>query len=156
MLQDEDLMRAAIDLSRQSVRHGGGPFGAVITWKKRIVGQGTNQVTRINDPTAHAEIMAIRDACQCLDRFDLSDCEIFTSCEPCPMCLAAIYWARIPHVTFAASREDAARAGFDDHKLYEQLAKPRSERRVLMQRLMAEDALIAFHDWEMTPDRVPY
>lgn len=156
MLQDEDLMRAAIDLSRQSVRHGGGPFGAVVTWKKRIVGQGTNQVTRINDPTAHAEIMAIRDACQCLDRFELSDCEIFTSCEPCPMCLAAIYWARIGRVTFAASRHDAALAGFDDCDLFEELARPGDERSVDMKRLMAEDALVAFRDWNATPDRVLY
>ena len=134
---------------------GGGPFGAVIARNGRIVATGTNRVTAENDPTAHAEVQAIREAARRLGTFDLSGCEIYTSCEPCPMCLGAIYWARLDKVYFANGKEDAKAIGFDDSLIYDELALPRSERRLPSQELMRSEALEAFRLWSAKPDKRP-
>jgi guanine deaminase len=127
------FMREAIRLSRQMMRCGeGGPFGAVVVRKGRIVGRGWNQVTSANDPTAHAEVVAIREACRRLKTFQLADCNLYTSCEPCPMCLSAIYWARLRRVFYASTRKDAARINFDDEFIYRQVALPLHKRRLKM------------------------
>jgi guanine deaminase len=137
-------------------QQGGGPFGAVIVRNGELVGRGWNQVTRNLDPTAHAEVSAIRDACQRLERFDLRGCELYTSCEPCPMCLAAIYWARLDRVYYACSREDAARAGFDDQFIYDQVGLGLSERSLPMIQLGCDAADALFHDWIAKSDKIPY
>jgi tRNA(Arg) A34 adenosine deaminase TadA len=150
-------MREAIRLSIQMMRRGkGGPFGAVVVRKGRIVGRGCNQVTSSNDPTAHAEIVAIREACKRLKTFVLDDCELYTSCEPCPMCLAAIYWARVRAVFYGNTRQDAARIAFDDEFLYREVALPLRKRSLKMKQLLHEEALVAFKEWEEKPDKVPY
>jgi tRNA(Arg) A34 adenosine deaminase TadA len=150
-------MQEAIRVALESVQRGnGGPFGAVIIRDETIVGRGSNQVTSRNDPTAHAEILAIRDACERLKTFQLSDCDLFASCEPCPMCLGAIYWARIKRVFYAGARSDAAEAGFDDDFIYQEIALP-FERRVLqMRQLMRDESLAVFAEWEAKPDKVRY
>jgi tRNA(Arg) A34 adenosine deaminase TadA len=151
------FMREAIRLAVQTVRRGtGGPFGAVVVRQGRIVGRGWNEVTSANDPTAHAEIMAIRKACLRLKTFRLDDCEIYTSCEPCPMCLSAIYWARLNTVYYAATRKDAAAVEFDDNFLYEQVALPIARRALPMKQLLRREALTAFTDWKNNPDKVTY
>jgi len=156
-MNEEDLMRRAIDLSRQGMEGGrGGPFGAVVVSNGRIVGEGFNQVTSTNDPTAHAEVVAIRAACAALGRFDLAGCEIYASCEPCPMCLAAIYWARIARVYYGNGRADAARIGFDDASIYEEVARPIEGRSMPMLRILPGEARAAFDDWERKPDKVRY
>jgi tRNA(Arg) A34 adenosine deaminase TadA len=153
----EELMRRAIDLSREKMEAGnGGPFGAIVARGGMIVAEGWNQVTSANDPTAHAEITAIRRACQALGRFDLTDCEIYTSCEPCPMCLAAIYWARIGRIWYGNGRKDAAAIGFDDDILYQEIARPLSQRAIPTQRLLPEEARAAFVAWAQKEDKVPY
>lgn len=153
----EEYMRRAIALSREKMRDGeGGPFAAVVVADGRIVGEGWNQVTGHNDPTAHAEIVAIREACRTLDRFSLEGCAIYTSCEPCPMCLAAIYWARIDRVYYANTAEDAARIGFDDARLYAEVALPAGKRSLPEERMLADEALAVFAEWAADPDRVPY
>src|ERR1700761_2068275 len=125
----EKWMRAAIRLSRTKMKAGfGGPFGAVVVRKGKVVGRGWNQVTSTNDPTAHAEVVAIRDACKRLKTFQLDDCDLYTSCEPCPMCLSAIYWARIPAVYYGNTRQDAAAIGFDDDFIYQQIPLPPEKR----------------------------
>jgi len=134
----------------------GGPFGAVVTRGGEIVGRGWNQVTSTNDPTAHAEIVALRDAARRLRTFRLDDCELFTSCEPCPMCLGAVYWARIKRLWYAATREDAARAGFDDAWFYEQLALPVTRRALPMRLLLHEEGAGPFQRWLALSDRTPY
>ena len=150
-------MTAAIRLSLDGMRGGsGGPFGAVIVRRGEIIAEGFNQVLATNDPTAHAEVTAIRAACRKLGTFVLADCELYTSCEPCPMCLAAIYWARIPKVFFANTREDAARIGFDDELLYRELAMPLEGRKLAMRQLMRTEALAAFHEWQAKTDKVGY
>jgi len=151
-----ELMTRAIALSQEMVRAGGGPFGAVIAQGGEIVAEGANRVAVSNDPTAHAEIVAIRDACATLGRFSLAGCEIYTSCEPCPMCLAAIYWARLDRVTYANSRDDAARIGFDDALIYREIALPIDARRLPMTRLLADEARSVFAAWEQKPDKVRY
>ena len=144
-------MREAIRLSLKMMRRGlGGPFGAVIVQGNRIVGRGCNRVTSANDPTAHAEIGAIRDACRRLKTFQLDDCELYTSCEPCPMCLAAIYWARLRHVFYANTRRDAAKIGFDDAFIYRQVALPLGKRKLRMKQLLHEKARAAFVEWQRT------
>jgi tRNA(Arg) A34 adenosine deaminase TadA len=154
---DENLMREAIRLSVEAIEtNAGGPFGAVVSRNGQVVGRGWNQVTSANDPTAHAEVMAIRDACRRLGTFDLSGCEVFASCEPCPMCLAAAYWARIKRIWYANTREEAASIGFDDARIAEELRKPVGSRSVPMQRLLADEAREAFRLWAAKPDRVPY
>ena len=153
----EDHMRAAIALAEESVRSGkGGPFGAVVVRNGIIVGQGSNRVTATNDPTAHAEILAIRQAGHQLGTFRLQDCEIYASCEPCPMCLAAIYWARIERVYYAGTRIDAAAIGFDDELIYDEIAKPCAERRLPMMQLLSDEGRAALATWQTTPNRVPY
>jgi guanine deaminase len=153
----EKLMRAAIRLSRSKMRTNcGGPFGAVVVRHGRIVGRGWNQVTSTNDPTAHAEMTAIRDACRRLKTFELADCELYTSCEPCPMCLSAIYWARLKKIFYANTRRDAARIAFDDDRIYRELAKPASRRSLLMQQLLRPEALKVFAEWKTKTDKTSY
>jgi len=153
----EDFMRRAFALARQGMEAGrGGPFGAVVVSGGRIVGEGHNEVTSTNDPTAHAEVVAIRAACREVGRFDLAGCEIYASCEPCPMCLSAIYWARIARVYFGNGREDAARIGFDDAAIYAEVSRPIGERGLPMVRLLADEARGAFDDWLRKADKVRY
>jgi guanine deaminase len=154
---DNPFMARAIQLSIDNVRSGrGGPFGAVVVKDGRIVAEGANQVTSTNDPTAHAEMVAIREACKKLGAFDLEACEIYTSCEPCPMCLGAIYWARLSRVYFANADADASRAGFDDSLIYRELALPYSQRKIPMIQMMREEALAAFHAWENKSNKIEY
>ncbi len=150
-------MQEAIALSLHSVRSGkGGPFGAVIVKDGEIIAKAHNQVTSTNDPTAHAEIVAIRDACQVLQTFQLKGCEIYTSCEPCPMCLGAIYWARLDRVYYANTKADAAQIGFDDQFIYDELVSPPCERQLPMIQLMRDEALTAFREWTEKIDKVEY
>ncbi len=152
-----DLMRRAISLAEEMMRaHKGGPFGAVIARNGEIVGEGYNQVTSCNDPTAHAEVVAIRQACGNVGSFRLDGCEIFASCEPCPMCLSAIYWARIDRIYYANTRADAARIGFDDELIYYQLSLPVDRRIIPAIRLLADEAKPAFREWENMEDRISY
>ena len=150
------FMRRAIQLSRENVQRNGGPFGAVIVKDGRVVGEGFNRVTASNDPTAHAEVVAIRAACAHLNTFDLSGAEIFSSCEPCPMCLSAIYWARIGRIFFANTTADAAEIEFDDRFIYRELQKDPAERSVPMTQLMHDEALQAFRDWRDSTGKVRY
>jgi tRNA(Arg) A34 adenosine deaminase TadA len=153
----ETFMREAIRLSREkSSADCGGPFGAVVVRRGKIVGRGWNQVTSANDPTAHAEITAIRAACKRLKTFRLDDCELYTSCEPCPMCLAAIYWARFPRVFYANTRRDAAKINFDDAFIYREVARPIRRRQIRMEQLLRAEALQAFAEWNAKPDKVRY
>ena len=157
MNQDEEFLRGAIQLARDGMTTGqGGPFGAVIVKDGQIVGRGCNQVTSTNDPTAHAEIVAIRDACRNLNTFQLSGCTLYTSCEPCPMCLGAIYWARPARIVYGAFHSDAAGAGFDDQFIYDQLAKPREQRHIPMQQLLRHEADAVFREWVAMEKRVKY
>jgi len=159
---DEDAhhahwMNEAIALARSGMRiHGGGPFGAVVVMKGQAVGRGCNQVTPTLDPTAHAEITAIRDACRALQRFDLRGCVLYTSCEPCPMCLSAIYWARLDGVYFASTRKDAASIGFDDDFIYQQIPLDLAARSLLMVQLPSAAAADLFGEWTAKPDKIPY
>jgi len=157
-MSEKDLlfMRRAIELSLESVKRGGGPFGAVITKNGKVVSESCNQVTILNDPTAHAEISAIREAARKLNTFDLSGCEIYVSCEPCPMCLGAIYWARIDRIFFANTRSDAENIGFDDSIIYEEISRPLKERNIEFRQLLREEALEAFRAWEEAEDKVKY
>lgn len=152
----ETLMARAIELSRKNVENGGGPFGAVIVKDGRIVGEGANRVTASNDPTAHAEVVAIRTACQTLNTFDLTGCEIFTSCEPCPMCLSAIYWARISKIYFANTKKDAAHIHFDDDFIYQEIPKAPSDRKIPMVQLLRDEALKVFEIWDQKTDKLTY
>jgi len=151
------FMREAIRISIQKMRRGqGGPFGAVVVRNGRVVGRGWNQVTSGNDPTAHAEVVAIRDACRRLKTFQLDDCELYTSCEPCPMCLAAMYWARLKNVYYANTRKDAAAIEFDDDFIYAQVALPIAKRKLPMKQLLRKEALTAFVEWKNKVDKVRY
>jgi len=151
------FMRAAIRLSLEMMRCGkGGPFGAVVVRNSKIIGRGCNEVTSANDPTAHAEISAIRDACKRLKTFQLVECDLYTSCEPCPMCLAAIYWARLRTVYYANTRKDAARIAFDDDFIYRQVALPVPKRTLVMRQLLRDEAIAAFVEWEKKADKIPY
>jgi tRNA(Arg) A34 adenosine deaminase TadA len=152
-----EFMRRAIKLSAERMRKNeGGPFGAIIVKDGTIVAEGWNKVTSSNDPTAHAEVTAIRAACQKLGTFSLAGCDIFTSCEPCPMCLAAIYWARLDRIFFANSREDAAAIGFDDEFLYREVAKPIESRSIPTLRLALPEAEAVFAEWQAKSDKVEY
>jgi tRNA(Arg) A34 adenosine deaminase TadA len=154
---DEAFMRHAIALSRQGMERGaGGPFGAVVVLEGKVVAEGWNQVTSVNDPTAHAEVVAIRRACAALSRFELRGATLYTTCEPCPMCLSAAYWARLDAVVYANAREQAAAIGFDDAWLYAELPKPIAQRALPMRRLLAAEALEVFEAWAAKPDKVPY
>ncbi len=152
-----EFMWEAIRFTIQNIRDGkGGPFACVIVKDGKIIARGTNQVTSTNDPTAHAEMVAIRNACKELKTFQLSGCEIYTSCEPCPMCLGAIYWARPDKIYFANGRNDAAKIGFDDEFLYEELSTKLSNRKIPTAQLMREEALAAFREWEQKQDKIQY
>ena len=149
-------MARAVELSLANVGAGGGPFAALVVKDGAIVGEGTNRVTVTNDPTAHAEIVAIREACRALGSFQLAGCDFFTSCEPCPMCLGALYWARPERVYFGNTAADAAAVGFDDSEIYAQLQLPLGERRIPMVQLMREEAQQAFVAWREKTDKVRY
>ena len=150
-------MREAIRLSCVKSRENhGGPFGAVVVRKGKIIGRGWNRVTSQNDPTAHAEINAIRAACKQLKTFRLNDCELYTSCEPCPMCLAAIYWARFKKVYYANTRRDAAQIKFDDASIYREVARPIARRKIPMEQMLRLEALQAFAEWNVKPDKIRY
>lgn len=151
-----DFLRQAIQLSCKNVAQGGGPFGAVIVRAGQVIAEGTNQVTTQIDPTAHAEIVAIRQACRALGTFSLGGCEIYTSCEPCPLCLSAIYWARLDRIFYAATCADAAAAGFDDAQFYAELAKSPAQRSIPSVGALREEAQTAFGAWAQQPNRVPY
>jgi len=152
-----DFLRRAIELAKENVRRKqGGPFGALVVRDAEIIAEGVNRVTSSKDPTAHAEIIAIREACRKLGHFELANCEIYSSCEPCPMCLGAIYWARLGALYFAATRDDAAGAGFDDSFLYKELPRDWQARRVKTSCSMREQGREPFQLWLATPDRVPY
>ncbi len=154
---DTAFLRHAIALSRTHMQAGaGGPFGAVVARDGRIVGEGWNRVTSANDPTAHAEVVAIREACRALGTFSLAGATLYTSCEPCPMCLSAAYWARLDGIVYANGREDAAAIGFDDAFLYAEVALALEARRLPMRRLLAEEARAVFDEWAAKPDRIPY
>jgi tRNA(Arg) A34 adenosine deaminase TadA len=157
LMPAEDHMRRAIALSVAMMRaNRGGPFGAVIVKDDRIVAEGFNQVTSANDPTAHAEIVAIRQVGQVLNTFDLTGCKIFTSCEPCPMCLGAIYWARLGRIWYANNRCDAARIGFRDDVLYHEIPLPPAQRAIPTLRLLQDEGRAAFDEWERKPDKILY
>jgi guanine deaminase len=155
--EDKNFMARAIELAREGAdRNDGGPFGCVIVKDGLVVGEGCNRVTSTNDPTAHAEIVAIRDACQRLNSFQLEGCTVYTSCEPCPMCLGAIYWARPSGIFFAGTREDATAAGFDDERFYSELEKPNDDRQLKMVGLFRERAQEVFRFWTAKPDKIEY
>ena len=150
-------MREAIRLSRQKMKHGdGGPFGAVVVRGNKIIARGWNCVTSANDPTAHAEVMAIREACRKLKDFQLGDCEHYTSCEPCPMCLAAIYWARLGKIYYANTRRDAAAIEFDDALIYREISLPIPRRQIPMKQLLRAEALAVFGEWTAKADKIRY
>ncbi|MDI1248157.1 MAG: nucleoside deaminase [Lacunisphaera sp.] len=156
-MSHDNFMREAVRLAELGMSAGrGGPFGCVIVRAGEIVGRGHNRVTSTNDPTAHAEVTAIRDACANLETFQLTDCELYTSCEPCPMCLAAIYWARIPTVFYGNTRADAAAIGFDDDFIYQQVPLPPEKRAVKMTPLLRDAAQATFQAWAKKTDKVRY
>lgn len=151
------FMREAIELSKANVRQGkGGPFAAVVVRDGAVLAHGTNLVTSTNDPTAHAEIVAIREACRALGSFQLEGCDIYTTCEPCPMCLGAIYWARPRAVFFANTQDDAAQIGFDDQFIYDEFSRPHSERKIPMNQILREEALPVFREWMEKTDKISY
>ncbi len=150
-------MRRSFALALENVQSGrGGPFAALVVKDGKIVAEGMNLVTSTNDPTGHAEIVAIREACRALGSFQLDGCAIYTTCEPCPMCLGAIYWARPARVYFAGTGQDAARAGFDDRLIYEELKQPSSRRKIPMTQILREESLAVFEAWKKKPDRIEY
>ncbi len=159
MVTKEDIifLRQAIDLARRGMESGlGGPFGCIVVRNGEVVGEGSNGVTSTNDPTAHAEIMAIRDACRRLGDYQLTDCTVYTSCEPCPMCLSACYWARLDAVYYGACAADAARAGFDDAFLYDEFRKSPAERQLPSTQLLGDEAWSSFQTWLDTPNKIEY
>jgi len=150
-------MRRAIALSLENVRSGrGGPFAAIVVRGDEVIAEGTNQVTSTNDPSAHAEVLAVRAACSALKHFQLTGCEVYTSCEPCPMCLGLIYWARPDKLYYANTAEDAAAVGFDDSRIYHELASPPNARSIAMVQMLRTEALAAFRAWQAKPDKIPY
>ena len=154
---NKKFMREAIRISLAKMRTNcGGPFGAVVVREGKIIGRGWNQVTSTNDPTAHAEVTAIRAACRRLKSFQLDDCELYSSCEPCPMCLAAIYWARLKRVFYGNTRRDAARIEFDDDFIYREVARPIQRRKIPMKQLLRPEALAAFAEWRRKADKITY
>jgi tRNA(Arg) A34 adenosine deaminase TadA len=154
---NNSFMARAIQLAIENVRTGqGGPFGAVVVKESGIIAEGANRVTASNDPTAHAEVVAIRQACQKLASFELKSCELYTSCEPCPMCLGAIYWTRLSRVYFGGFAADASRVGFDDSFIYREIAQPHPQRGIPMIQMMREEALAAFRAWEEKSNKITY
>ena len=155
--EDDHFMQEALTLARQGISQGhGGPFGALVVLAGEIVGRGWNQVVLQKDPTAHAEILAIRDACQRLGRFHLEDAVLYSTCEPCPMCLSAVYWARIPTLVYAANAGDASAIGFDDRRIKQFLSQPLSKGKIQIRRTLQQEALEIFRQWEQDPDKVRY
>lgn len=156
-MNDEYFMREAIRLAREGMNTGkGGPFGSIIVKDGQIVGRGSNEVTSTNDPTAHAEVVAIRDACRNLNTFQLDGCTLYASCEPCPMCLGAIYWARPERIVYGAFHSDAAGAGFDDQFIYEEIDKPREQRSIPMSQALRDEANTVFDEWRAKTDKTKY
>ena len=151
-----EFMKRAIELSIKSVNNGGGPFGSVIVKGDKIIAEGSNKVTSNNDPTAHGEIVAVREACKKLNNFSLNGCELYSTCEPCPMCLSAIYWARIDKIYYANTREDARKIDFDDSLIYTELQKNIDKRKIPMIQMMRNEALKAFEMWDKKTDKVKY
>mgnify|MGYP003313273887 FL=1 len=149
-------MKRAIELSIQNIKNNGGPFGCIIVKENKIIAEGVNRVTFNNDPTAHAEIIAIRNACKKLNTFNLEKCELYTSCEPCPMCLSAIYWSHIDKIYYGNSRLDASKIGFDDDFIYNELNKDLSSRKIQMKQISQKEAKKAFLDWDKKIDKVEY
>ena len=156
MNSNEKFMLRAIKLSKESIVKNGGPFGCIIVKNAKIIAEGTNQVTNNNDPTAHAEIVAIRNACQKLQTFDLSGVELYTSCEPCPMCLSAIYWSHIDKIYYGNTRLNAAMIGFDDNFIYDELTIDLNKRKIPLKQIYQKEALIAFKEWELKEDKIKY
>ncbi|WP_018395348.1 nucleoside deaminase [Bacillus sp. 37MA] len=157
MTKQESLMAHAIQLAKENVDTGhGGPFGAIVVKDGEIIGKGCNEVTASNDPTAHAEVQAIREACQHLESFQLTGCEIYTSCEPCPMCIGAIYWARPDAVYYACTKEEAAAIGFDDQFIYEELGQPIEERSLKMKKLVIDKSKEPFENWTTSSKKIIY
>ena len=155
--KDEYFMRRAIELAQNGVdSNSGGPFGAVVVKDGEIIAEGWNRVTSTNDPTAHAEIVAIRNACEKLDSFQLDGCTIYTSCEPCPMCMGAIYWSRPTQVFYGCTREDAASIGFDDQFIYDEIEKAMDERRMKILNLLRDEAFVVFQNWANKTDKIEY
>jgi len=151
-----EFMKRAIELSVESVNNGGGPFGSVIVKDNKIIAEGSNKVTLNKDPTAHGEIVAIREACKKLNNFSLNQCELYSTCEPCPMCLSAIYWARIDKIYYANTRDDARKIDFDDSLIYTELQKNINKRKIPMIQIMRNEALKAFELWDKKKDKVKY
>ena len=149
-------MKRAIELSIQSINNGGGPFSSIIVRGEKIIAEGSNKVTLSNDPTAHGEIVAIREACKKLNNFNLSGCELYSTCEPCPMCLSAIYWSRINKIYYANTRKDARKIDFDDSFIYSELQKNINKRKIPMTQIMRNEALKAFELWDKKTDKVKY
>lgn len=157
MNREERFMMMAIELSQKSVRENlGGPFGCIVVKGDEVIGRGFNRVTSTNDPTAHAEIVAIRDATANIKNFQLDGCELYTTCEPCPMCLGAIYWARVSKIFYANSRKDAAQIGFDDEMIYSEFGVDLEERRIPLQVVGRDEALKVFDEWKNKEDKRPY
>jgi guanine deaminase len=156
-MSDFHFMEKAVEIALNNVlTNQGGPFGAVVVKEGKIIGIGRNEVTSSNDPTAHAEVQAIRDACQYLNDFQLTDCEIFSSCEPCPMCIGAIYWARPKAVYYACTKQDAAKIGFDDQFIYDQLSLPMEQRKIMMKQIFPVEGDLPFRTWEKSTAKVDY
>jgi guanine deaminase len=156
-MDHKQFMLRAIKLSVENVKlRSGGPFGAVVVLDNKIIGEGFNQVTETNDPTAHAEVQAIRDACKKIGNFDLSKAVIYTSCEPCPMCLSAIYWARISKIYFGNTKQDAASINFDDQFIYEQIPLDPKLRKISSEQLLSDQAIVAFNEWQKKENKTPY
>ena len=157
MTREEKFMLEAISIGVEGMRNNtGGPFGCVIVKNDEIIGRGCNSVIATNDPTAHAEIVAIRNACKNLQSFQLHDCEVYTTCEPCPMCMGALYWARPKKIYYANSRTDAANVGFDDADIYEQLVLPVEQRKIAMQCVPCDEATQMFEEWRKMNNKTPY
>ena len=155
-MNSDFFMQKAIELSIKNIRNNGGPFGCVIVKNNKIISEGVNGVTQNNDPTAHAEIVAIRNACKKLNTFDLSGCELYTSCEPCPMCLSAIYWSHIDLVYYGNSRENAAEIQFDDKFIYDEMKKDINERKIPLKQILKDEAIKAFDLWAETENKTKY
>ena len=151
-----NFMLRAIELSLNSVNNEGGPFGCVITKQNKIIAEGSNKVTLLNDPTAHAEIVAIREACMKLNTFNLTGCDLYTSCEPCPMCLSAIYWSHVDNIFYANTREDAKNINFDDSLIYSEISKKKEDRKIPIKQMLRDEALQAFKIWSKKKDKIEY
>ena len=150
------FMQRAIELSIESINSGGGPFGSVIVKDEKIISEGMNRVTVDNDPTSHGEIVAIRNACKKLNTFNLSNCSLYSSCEPCPMCMSAIYWSRIGNVYYANTRDDAKKINFDDSLIYSEIPKKNEDKKISMKQMMRNEALKAFDIWDKKTDKIEY